>query len=365
MKPALQLLICVAGAFFSPALRAAEPVAVAPAVTVAPDFQEVYSLVRSNIASLSTTEVDRLALDGLLTQLDGKVTLVQAESHEAVPTEPSVAAARLYDDAFGYVRLSRVETGVAEEFAKVVDQLQSTNQLKGLVLDLRFARGQDYTAAATIADYFFSANKPLFQLAGVMMRSTAKEKPFPHPVAILVNSQTRGAAEAIAAVLRHNKVGLVIGQPSAGQAVSYREYPLSNGQKLRIATGSVRLGAELTLMHKGVEPDIKVQVSQTEERAYLADAYKIFPHETNAAASPDATASVASESSTSAARRLTNEAELVRRHKESLGESADPASTTATPAEPEVAKPQVRDPALVRALDLLKGLALIKTVRPS
>ena len=56
--------------------------------------------------------------------------------------------------------------------------------------------------------------------------------------------------------------------------------------------------------------------------------------------------------------RLT-EAELVRRMK--AGQNLDdPATGVPTAAAP----PQVRDPALARALDLLKGLAVVRAVKP-
>ena len=53
---------------------------------------------------------------------------------------------------------------------------------------------------------------------------------------MLVNGETRGAAEALAAALHQAGAGLIIGSPTAGAATSFKEFPLSNGERLRVAT---------------------------------------------------------------------------------------------------------------------------------
>jgi hypothetical protein len=55
-----------------------------------------------------------------------------------------------------------------------------------------------------------------------------------------------------------------------------------------------------------------------------------------------------------------NEAELVREHREGLDRDLD-MDAPVRPVEP--AKPAVNDPALARALDLVKGLALVRQSR--
>src|SRR5689334_23792872 len=49
------------------------------------------------------------------------------------------------------------------------------------------------------------------------------------------------SAEALAAMLRHADVGLLIGTNSAGQASITRDFTLSNGDVLRVAVSPVKL----------------------------------------------------------------------------------------------------------------------------
>src|SRR4051812_29464136 len=51
---------------------------------------------------------------------------------------------------------------------------------------------------------------------------------------------------------------------------------LQSGDKLRIATARVMLGDGTALTAQGVAPDITVDVSSADEKAYYADAFKVL-----------------------------------------------------------------------------------------
>jgi hypothetical protein len=125
---------------------------------------------------------------------------------------------------------------------------------------------------------------------------------------------------------------------------------------LRIANGVIRLGDGEALSSAGVKPDIIVAVNAADEKNYFADPFKdggkpLLTARTNA---PLATV-------TNAPRRRLNEADLVRRQKE--GQNPDDDIATGKLRDLEPPKPLVQDPALARALDLLKGLAVVKQFR--
>jgi len=106
----------------------------------------------------------------------------------------------------------------------------------------------------------------------------------------------------------------------------------------------------------GVVPDIEVAVSGEAEKVYFADEFKVLSGQM---ARLKATNNVAQSGSTNrTSRRRLNEAELVRMLREGVNpdepETAD-ASTPKTEEDSSV----VRDPALARALDLLKGIAIV------
>jgi C-terminal processing protease CtpA/Prc len=226
---------------------------------------------------------------------------------------------------------------------------------------LRFASGNDYAAAAALADCFLNSEQPLLEWGAGSASATKKLDPIVTPVAILVNSLTSGAAEALAAALREANIGLILGDTTAGQANIFKEFTLDNGEKLRIATAQVKLGDGTVLAH-GLRPDIAVDESLVDERAYLDDPYKVL-HPAELAKNESNTNSNAA-SANQPAHHPTNEAELVRERRE--GQSPDDDETTdAEPAAADATAPPVMgDAALARALDLLKGLAVLQQSHP-
>jgi C-terminal processing protease CtpA/Prc len=254
-----------------------------------------------------------------------------------------------------------VDDGLAREVAAARKELSGTNELKGLVLDLRFAVGRDYAEAGGVADLFLSNEQPLLDWGVAAVRSKAKTNALKLPVAVLVNRQTRAAAEALAAVLRETGAGLVLGTNTAGRAMIAQEFSLKNGQRLRIATAGIKLGSGEVLSVRGVKPDIEVALSAEEEQAYLANPFKEWPG-TNLLASATAasTNNVANGTNRPSRRRVT-EADLVRERREGVSLEPDWPGASAKATESE--EPVVRDPVLARALDLLKGLAVVRQFR--
>jgi hypothetical protein len=325
------------------------------------DFDEVYELVRKNLVGASNAELEQAAVRGLIQQLYPQVSIV---TNGAVGTNAGMlAASSILEGAYGYFRFNDIAEGIDREFHTGFKRLSSTNKLKGLVLDLRFAGGQDYEAAANLADGFFTTRQPLADWGDGMRFAAAKTNAVSLPLTILVNKETHGAAEAFAGILRQSDIGLLIGDDTAGQANISREFALKNGQKLRIATTAVKLAGGGAIERKGLTPDIPVEVNPVEERAFLRDAYRPVSRPDrvamNAAA---AVTNLTASSATNRLRRRLNEAELVRMQREGVDLDSDfVPGREAGPDRPRV----ITDPVLARAVDLLKGLAVVHPARAS
>ncbi len=325
----------------------------------APDFKEVYESIRAHAAGLSEAELNRAAVEGLVTALAPKVMLVtNGSSAKTFVETPLVSQSSLMEGEIAYARIQKVGKGLANAVSEAWQTLARTNKLKGVVLDLRYARGDDYAAAAATADLFLKKDVPLLNWGNGLVRSKEKADAISVPVAVLVNRFTAGAAEALAAAMRETGAGLILGGITAGQAAVAQEFPLKNGDRLRIATAPVQLGNGSALSFQGLKPDIAVAVTPEDERAYYADAFTAPAWSNLPAAGGLALTNPASGTNRVARRPRFNEAELVRERREGLSE-AD--LTGARDREPE--RPIVHDPVLARALDLLKGLAVVRRAR--
>jgi len=329
----------------------------AAAETVPPKFDEVYQVLRANLQGVSEADLDRAAVKGLIEQFPGQVMMDESGTN-ATARDP-LGKVAVFDGNYAYLRLATVEGDAAGKLAAAYQHLAQTNKagIKGLVLDLRFADGRDYAAAAAAADCFLNSGQPLLRWGTASASATKKTNAIVVPMAILVNAQTTGAAEALAAALREAGVGLILGGTTAGHASIFKDFPLGNGEKLRVATAPVQLGNGTLLAH-GLKPDIAVETSLADEKSYLDDPYKL-PH---APVARNSSAAAVTKTNQPGHRSI-NEAELVRERR--AGEPLDDEFMSEDySASSEPAHPVIGDAPLARALDLLKGLAVLQQNRP-
>ena len=238
--------------------------------------------------------------------------------------------------------------------------LSGSNKLQGWVLDLRFARGRSYQAAADTASLFLTNEQALADFGGGMVESRPAAKAVDAPVTVLVNGLTAGAAEALAAMLRQTKVALLLGTNTAGQAFLTRDIPLSDGQVLRVAKARVLMADGKPIPSLGLEPDVRIgDTGQRDEMAYLQDPYRDLGTPRQSLASLLGSTNMAASGTNRGSRARVNEAELVRRMREGLDYNEEGAELRMT----ERSRPAVKDPALARALDLLKALAVVNRLR--
>ena len=327
----------------------------------APDFKEVYDLIKDHLAGMNGGELNRTAVQALVSALAPRVAIADAKSTSTSLAEQTLLSkSMLFDGPIAYLRVAKVEEGLAKALQQAFVQVSSTNRMSGLVLDLRYAVGDDYSAAAAVADLFLKKERPLIDWGKGPVHSKEKEDAITIPVALLVNRQTAGAAEALAAVLRDSGAALILGARTAGQAMIAQEYPLSNGARLRIAVSPIQVGEGVTLSADGVKPDIAIQIAAADERAYFADAYKDLSRTGSVSARTNSLTSSLDASTNRPRRPRLNEAELVRARRDGFNLDADTLSDTVADLE----TPAVRDPVLARALDVLKGLSVVRQSRP-
>jgi hypothetical protein len=256
---------------------------------------EVISVLKSNYVDhdqLNDKLLNEATVDGLINALGhgavivsppapstNAAKIVAAEPHPS----PDLARAEVIDPNIGYIRLSDVTDGTP---AALDAQLKKFGEEKvaGYVLDLRFADGTNYAAAAEIAGRFLADGQELFTLKSsergaqnFHASSAAKSGPSggadltSAPLMLLVNGQTRGSAEALAGALRAQDRGIVVGSETAGSAAAWQDVKLADGRTLRLATAKIVLppstvgGQPVDLFPNGITPDVAVKVDTQKE----------------------------------------------------------------------------------------------------
>jgi hypothetical protein len=330
----------------------------------APDFKEVYGLLRTNLTGVTDENLNRAAVQGLVSQFPGKVSLVGVTvDGSATPEDGSaLSKSEILENDVVYLRASRVAGNLANELSAAYRALTATNKAAGIVLDLRFAGGDDSTAAQTTEKLF------------------AAKKFTSEPLIVLVNGETRGTAAALAAALRHAGTGLILGNPTDGQAMTFKDFTLSNGERLHIATAPPNSNGGSAVTASGIQPDIAVAVNADDERAFLENPYGT-PAQGNNNSKAASNSFLPFVDHTSEADLVLQKqhdgktigtAEFHTRDTDLLGptlirrpggdDAGDEDSAPSRAAEPQ--KPVIRDPVLARAVDLIKSLAVVRKSRP-
>jgi hypothetical protein len=313
-------------------------------------FDEIFSLVKSNVVGVSEADLSNAAAMGLIEKLQGKVELVEPGANTNTSAD-LIAKTNFFDNAFAYVRVEKVANGLGQ---KIADAVKNAKSAKGVVLDLRFAKGDDYTAAVDAVNAFLKSEQDILKVGEHLQKSQPRSDAIELPVTVLINRQTRGAAEALAAALKEQQIGLLIGGRTAGQALVFDDFPLTGGQHLRIARTRVALASGKELGTEGVTPDIALDVDEKNERRWLEDPYASILKASSASGPAPFLTSV-----TNRLNRRLNSAEVARRHREELEEGG----LEPEPRKPEPVPQVVQDAALARALDFLKGVTATPRLR--
>ncbi|HAV63709.1 MAG TPA: hypothetical protein DCY13_15250 [Verrucomicrobiales bacterium] len=331
--------------FTSALLAVAAVSAIAPTYAEDADqvpFEEVRALIRLHLANTSDEELNDAAVKGLIDQLKPHVMVGEMNQTVQGSTNGLVAKSSRFRRDFGYLRMTTVTEGLDQAIRSAVEELLREAPLKGLVLDLRFATGDNYAAAAAAAGLFAEGERVMLKVGDKVHSGSGGNEAILIPVMVLVNKATAGAAEAFAASLKSMKAGLLVGAATAGRATLFETFTLSNGTSLRIATQPVRLADDTAIPRSGLSPDIAVEIDEADERKYLDDPYWVAPGDGNGGA-------------TSSPRRVT-EADLVRQRREGI-----PLEQIIEDRAESSERRLVTDPVLARGLDLLKALTVVQS----
>ncbi|WP_254869701.1 S41 family peptidase [Thalassospira lucentensis] len=183
---------------------------------------------------------------------------------------PSVTAATI-DNDIAYIRVSRFDATTLEQTQDYLSQLQSKiAKPRGIVVDLRRNPGGLLDSAADIADQFLTGGL----IVATEGRGERKLRRYEAdvsdyfdgvPMVILLDRGSASGAELMAAALRENGRGVIIGERSFGKGSMQRIMPLTSGGGVKITTGYYTTPEDHIVQGNGVVPDIEVLRADEEE----------------------------------------------------------------------------------------------------
>jgi hypothetical protein len=258
----------------SPAAGSSSPAPPAPTLEAldAADLQQAIPIIKANYvnpAALSETELNRATLAGLLSRLGRGLMLLPARGTAATPT-PAPFYREIIGGHIGYLRPGDLSRAQLQEFDATLSGFAG-KKVDAIVLDLRgSAETNDYGTAAEFANRFVPKNKPLFALRGPAAKTARAFVSNQDPIytgllVLLVDNETAGATEVLAAALRSSEKAIIIGQTTAGRAVDYTDLPLPSGKILRVAVAEAIPPDQRPCFPEGVQPDLPVAMPAVEK----------------------------------------------------------------------------------------------------
>ncbi|MBT1071444.1 S41 family peptidase [Pelotalea chapellei] len=173
---------------------------------------------------------------------------------------------RMLDNGYGYVRIAQFQEKTDEDLSKALKSLQEEHKgpLSGLVLDLRNDPGGLLDQAVKVSDHFIEEGLIVYtegREKDSKMQFSAKKggKEPNYPIVVLINSGSASASEIVAGALQDHKRAVVMGTQSFGKGSVQTIIPLSDDSGLRLTTARYFTPNGRSIQAKGIVPDIIVE----------------------------------------------------------------------------------------------------------
>lgn len=173
------------------------------------------------------------------------------------------------DSKIGYLRFPTLNHDSICDSDGAVKELAGQG-MTGLILDLRTGYGSSTFDASALADRIVEGEWTLvYDSRQGLKRETRKAAPglaYPDvPLVVLVDKETTGPRELIAAVVKATGRGLVVGETTSGQAVGRQPFRISgHDYKVWFTSCIYRTPKGEEFQHRGIAPDILVAISDEE-----------------------------------------------------------------------------------------------------
>lgn len=172
----------------------------------------------------------------------------------------------------GYVRITsfneQTDKGLERAIKKLKDEIGK--DIQGYVLDLRNNPGGLLDQAIAVSDAFLDRGEIVSTRSRKpedTQRFNAREGDLAEglPVVVLINGGSASASEIVAGALQDHRRAVLLGTKSFGKGSVQTIMPLSGSGAMRLTTARYYTPSGRSIQAKGVEPDIVVKPAKYEE----------------------------------------------------------------------------------------------------
>ena len=182
----------------------------------------------------------------------------------------SVREPKILEDHIGYLRLSDFRESTPRELGAALEKLQN-DKMDGLILDLRNNPGGLLDVAVTAAELFLDNHQLIVSTKGRLKnqnfefrsRRTGVAKDV--PLVVLVNEGSASASEILAGAIQDHRRGILFGTKTHGKASVQTIFPMKDGSALRFTTSKYYTPNCRMIHGEGITPDVVVPLEEPKE----------------------------------------------------------------------------------------------------
>ena len=174
----------------------------------------------------------------------------------------------MIEDGIGFLRITQFNIPSAAQLDESLKKLKE-QKIKALIIDLRGNPGGLLTSAIELCSRFLETGELVVSTEGRLQsqkqeyRSLRCDKYLDIKIGILVDGNSASASEIFAACLQDHKRAIVVGEKTFGKGSVQTIFALpENGGAIRLTTAKYYTPSRRVIHENGVEPDIKVPISQ-------------------------------------------------------------------------------------------------------
>ena len=182
-----------------------------------------------------------------------------------------------------YIQAYQFNENINSQFKKAVDEIEKSNpKADGIVLDLRNNPGGLLDSAITLAGYFVAKGQPVVSEVfgdGTINKFTSDGNAIlaKYSVVVLVNGGSASASEILAGALHDNLHLKLIGEKTFGKGVVQELVNLDDGASLKVTVARWFTPAGTNISEKGIEPDIKVELTEDQKKNIIFGDLSVDP----------------------------------------------------------------------------------------
>jgi len=167
----------------------------------------------------------------------------------------------MLDETTGYIRLTRFSRNSDKEMKGALESLLS-QQMSGLILDLRDNPGGLLNSAVNILDFFTEKGELLVWTEGKTQKLNRKYTSKTDPIVpkeinitVLVNQGSASASEIISGALQDLDRGIVIGRQTFGKGLVQTVFNIDRERSLKITTAKYYIPSGRLIQKSGYLPE--------------------------------------------------------------------------------------------------------------